>query len=83
MEKACEYIRQNFGTEDDEEVMRGMEEVGLGGEQDDEMEQDEEARTSKKWGSGRKRGKNRNRFIKDEYDVSKRAREDDEHEDDD
>ena len=62
--------------------MSGLEEVGLGGEQEDEMEDDEEICTSMKGGHGRKRAKKRNPFIADECDVSKRGREDDEEEDD-
>ena len=82
-EKAREYIRQNFRTDDDEELMGALEHVGLGAEQEDEMEEDEEIRTSKKCGRGRKRSKKRNPIIADECDVSKRAREDDAEEEDD
>ena len=81
IEKAREYIRQNFRTDDDEELMGGLEEVGLGGEQDDHMEEDEQVRTSMKGGHGRKRAKKRNPFIADECDVSKRGREEDDEED--
>lgn len=46
------------------------------------MDEEEEVRTSKKWVSGRIRAKNLNPFIKDVCDVSKRAGEEDEEEDD-
>ena len=76
-----EDIRQNFRTDDDE-LMGALEEDGLGGEQDDEMEEAEEIRRGKKGGRGRKRSKKRNPFIADECDVSKRGREEDDEDDD-
>ena len=62
--------------------MGGLEEDGLGGEHDDDMEEDEEVRTGKKGGRGRKRAKKRNPFIADECEVSKRGREEDDEEED-
>ena len=63
--------------------MGGLEEVGLGGEQDDHMEEDEQVRTGKKGGRGRNRSKKRNPFIADECEVAKRGREEDDEEEDD
>ena len=71
IEKARKCIRQNFGTEHDEDVRRGAEEVRVCGEKDEEMEEEDEARSSKKWGSGRKGVKIRNPFIKEEGEISK------------
>ena len=77
-------MRQNFGTEDDEAVMVGLEEVWLGGDQDAEMvEEDEELCTRNKGGNGRQRAKKRNIFIKDECKVAKRGGEDAEEDKDD
>ena len=58
------------------EVMGGVEQVGLRGDQADEMEEHEEVRTSQKRGSVSRRAKKRNHFIKDECEVGKRAGED-------
>lgn len=58
-------------------------EVGLAGEQDDEIdEEDEDRRTTNKGASGRTREKKRNPFIKYECEVKKTALEHEEDEND-
>ena len=63
--------------------MVGLQEAWLGVEQDVEMEEDKELRTSKKGGSGMKRAKKGNPVSDEGCEVLKRAREEDEEDDDD
>ena len=76
IEQARECIRQNVGTENggNDEVTPGLaEEVGLVGDQNAQMDEEEKLRLRRKWVCGRKLAKNRNPFTKAECDFSNRA----------